>query len=48
MNPTGRQIAVEEIVTLKFKNSKIIEEWGVFDFAGLQAKLTVADEKIEN
>lgn len=48
MNPTGRQIAVEEIVTLKIKNSKIIEEWGVFDFAGLQAKLTVADEKLEN
>lgn len=40
--PTGQSIAVEEIVVLKFANGKIVEEWGVFDFAALQRQLEAA------
>ena len=37
--PTGRSIAVEEIIVLRVLDGKIVEEWGVFDFAALQQQL---------
>ena len=37
--PTGRSVAVEEIVVVRFRNDKIAEEWGVFDLAGLLQQL---------
>ncbi len=37
--PTGRSIAVEEIVVLRLLDGKIVEEWGVFDLAALQQQL---------
>ena len=37
--PTGRTIAVEEIVVLRFLDGKIVEEWGVIDLATLQRQL---------
>jgi predicted ester cyclase len=40
--PTGQSMAVEEIVVLKFANGKIVEEWGVLDFAALQQQLEAA------
>jgi predicted ester cyclase len=42
--PTGRSIAVEEIVVLRVLDGKIVEEWGVFDFAALQQQLGAAPE----
>lgn len=40
--PTAQPMAVEEIVVLKFANGKIVEEWGVLDFAALQQQLEAA------
>ena len=37
--PTGRSIAVEEILVLRMLDGKIAEEWGVFDLAALQQQL---------
>ena len=33
--PTGTNAAVEEIIVMRFQDDKIVEEWGVFDMAGL-------------
>ena len=40
--PTSQSMAVEEIVVLKMTSGKIVEEWGVFDFAALQQQLEAA------
>jgi predicted ester cyclase len=37
--PTGRSIAVEEIVVLQIVDGKIVQEWGVLDFAALLQQL---------
>ncbi len=37
---TGRSVAIEEFVVVRFADGKIAEEWVVVDFAALQQQLT--------
>lgn len=43
--PTGRTMAVEEIVVLRFRDGKIAAEWGVLDFAALEQQLTAPESE---
>jgi len=42
--PTGRRVAVEEMVILQFRDGKVANEWTVADLAGLHQQLTTAPD----
>jgi predicted ester cyclase len=39
---TGKTIAIEEIVVLKFRDDKVVSEWAVVDLAAVEKQLNKA------